>query len=89
MARLQNSMVFRAASELDFQRDTVGSFSILMCDDRPDFNSSSRSGNLRLSRQMANKAVPTVGNNSGKSCRKLLYFEANLPATVSYVVMLK
>uniref|UniRef100_A0A3Q3WL83 ABC transporter domain-containing protein n=1 Tax=Mola mola TaxID=94237 RepID=A0A3Q3WL83_MOLML len=40
---LQNSMVFRAASELDFQRDTVGSFSILMCDNRPDFNSSSRS----------------------------------------------
>lgn len=74
MARLQNSMIFKAARSLDFQGDMIGSINKLLCEKQPDFNSTNMLISLRSSRQMANnKAISIMGNSSGKCCSKLLY----------------
>uniref|UniRef100_A0A8C4INI3 P-type phospholipid transporter n=1 Tax=Dicentrarchus labrax TaxID=13489 RepID=A0A8C4INI3_DICLA len=70
MARLQNSEIFKAASSLDFQRDMIGSINMLLCEQRPDFNSTNMPVSLSSPRQMANnKAISIMGimgNSSGK-----------------------
>lgn len=66
MARLQNSMILKAASSLDFQKDMIGSINMLLCEKQPNIS-------LRLLRQMDNKkSVFITGNSSGKCCSKLL-----------------
>lgn len=65
MARLQNSVVFKAARELDFQRDMIGSINLLMCSRGTDSNSTNRDTSLRSLGQIANTTRAAVGNNSG------------------------
>uniref|UniRef100_A0A7N9AR62 P-type phospholipid transporter n=1 Tax=Mastacembelus armatus TaxID=205130 RepID=A0A7N9AR62_9TELE len=73
MARLQNSMVFRAAGSLDFQENIIGSINMLLCGKQPDFNSPNMTLNLRLSRQVANnKSISIMGNSSDTFCQTLV-----------------
>lgn len=66
MARLQSSMVFKAASSLDFQKNMFGSINMLLCGEQPDIS-------LRSRRQMDNNtSFFIMGNSSGKCCSKLL-----------------
>lgn len=74
MARLQNSMIFKAASSLDFQRDMIGSINMLLCEKQSDFNSTNMTISFRSPRQMANNRSNFImSNSSGKYCCKLLY----------------
>lgn len=66
MVRLQNSVVFRAVSELDFQQDMVGSINMLMCSRQQESNSSNMYTSLRSPKQMANRAGSAAGNISGE-----------------------
>ncbi|XP_051285464.1 phospholipid-transporting ATPase ABCA1-like isoform X2 [Dicentrarchus labrax] len=76
MARLQNSEIFKAASSLDFQRDMIGSINMLLCEQRPDFNSTNMPVSLSSPRQMANnKAISIMGimgNSSDDFCQTLV-----------------
>lgn len=83
MARLQNSLLFGATSELDFQRDMVGSINMLLCEKRLDFNSTNLSISLRSPIQMANGAISPEGNSSSKCCR--LYLCPNHLSTLAYI----
>uniref|UniRef100_A0AAQ4P0T4 P-type phospholipid transporter n=1 Tax=Gasterosteus aculeatus aculeatus TaxID=481459 RepID=A0AAQ4P0T4_GASAC len=66
MTRLQNSMVFEAASSLDFQKDMIGSISMLLCGKPPDISLSSP-------RQMDNKtSVSITSNSSDAFCQNLV-----------------
>lgn len=74
VARLQNSMIFKAARSLDFQRDMIGSINMLLCEKQPDFNSTNMPIGLHSRRQMVNNIADSImGNSSGKCCSKLLY----------------
>ncbi|XP_075891700.1 phospholipid-transporting ATPase ABCA1 [Nelusetta ayraudi] len=79
MARLQNSAVFRAARELDFQRDMIGSINLLMCSRGTDSNSTNRDASLRSLGQIANTARFPVGNNSDAFCQSLFDIMENTP----------
>ncbi|XP_070785696.1 phospholipid-transporting ATPase ABCA1-like [Enoplosus armatus] len=73
MARLQNSMIFKAASSSDFQRNMIGSINMLLCDNQPDFNSSNIPISLRSSRPMANNnSTSLMGNSSDAFCQTLV-----------------
>ncbi|XP_031140894.1 phospholipid-transporting ATPase ABCA1-like isoform X1 [Sander lucioperca] len=66
MARLQNSMILKAASSLDFQKDMIGSINMLLCEKQPNIS-------LRLLRQMDNKkSVFITGNSSDAFCQTLV-----------------
>ncbi|XP_044040431.1 phospholipid-transporting ATPase ABCA1-like isoform X2 [Siniperca chuatsi] len=73
MARLQNSMIFKAASSLDFQRDMIGSINMLLCEKQPGFNSTNMPISLRSPRQMANnESTSIMGNSSDAFCQTLV-----------------
>ncbi|XP_032400407.1 phospholipid-transporting ATPase ABCA1 isoform X3 [Etheostoma spectabile] len=66
MTRLQNSMILKAASSLDFQNDMIGSLNRLLCENQPNTSSS-------LGRQMDNKkSVSITGNSSDAFCQTLV-----------------
>lgn len=74
MARLQNSIIFKAATSLDFQEDMIGSINMLLCGKQPDFNSTNMTLSLQSPRQMANnRSISTTGNSSGKCCCKVIF----------------
>ncbi|XP_074478981.1 phospholipid-transporting ATPase ABCA1 isoform X1 [Sebastes fasciatus] len=66
MARLQSSMVFKAASSLDFQKNMFGSINMLLCGEQPDIS-------LRSRRQMDNNtSFFIMGNSSDAFCQTLV-----------------
>ncbi|XP_063756662.1 phospholipid-transporting ATPase ABCA1-like isoform X2 [Eleginops maclovinus] len=69
VARLQSSMVFQAASALDFRADMMGSVNMLLCGKQPDVNISRSSP-----RQTDNKEPfsITAGNSSDTFCETLV-----------------
>ncbi|XP_045920999.1 phospholipid-transporting ATPase ABCA1-like isoform X1 [Micropterus dolomieu] len=73
MARLQNSMIFKAASSLDFQRDMIGSINMLLCEKQSDFNSTNMTISFRSPRQMANNRSNFIMSNSSDAfCQTLV-----------------
>uniref|UniRef100_A0A3Q1GHF5 P-type phospholipid transporter n=1 Tax=Acanthochromis polyacanthus TaxID=80966 RepID=A0A3Q1GHF5_9TELE len=73
VSRLQNSMIFKAASSLDFQEDMIGSISMLLCGREADFNSTNMTLGLSSPRQMANnKSISIMRNSSGDFCQTLI-----------------
>uniref|UniRef100_A0A8D3AFE0 P-type phospholipid transporter n=1 Tax=Scophthalmus maximus TaxID=52904 RepID=A0A8D3AFE0_SCOMX len=50
--KLQNSIIFKAATTLDFQEDMIGSINMLLCGKQPDFNSTNMTLSLQSPRQM-------------------------------------
>ncbi|XP_035501650.2 phospholipid-transporting ATPase ABCA1 isoform X2 [Scophthalmus maximus] len=73
MARLQNSIIFKAATTLDFQEDMIGSINMLLCGKQPDFNSTNMTLSLQSPRQMANnRSISTTGNSSDAFCQTLV-----------------
>ncbi|KAE8279146.1 ATP-binding cassette sub-family A member 1 [Larimichthys crocea] len=64
MARLRNSVAFKAVSTLDFQRDMFGSINKLLCDKEPDFNSTRMHVSSRSKQMANNKAIFIMGNSS-------------------------
>ncbi|KAM6959867.1 phospholipid-transporting ATPase ABCA1 [Tautogolabrus adspersus] len=73
VARLQNSMIFKAASSLDFQKDMMGSMTMLLCERQSDFNSTNIYVSSRSSGQMANNnLLSTMGNSSDDFCQTLV-----------------
>lgn len=74
MARLQSSMIFKAASSLNFQEDMIGSINMLLCGRQPDINSTKMTLSLGSPRQVVNnKSVFIMGNSSGKCYSKVLF----------------
>ncbi|XP_031707233.1 phospholipid-transporting ATPase ABCA1 isoform X1 [Anarrhichthys ocellatus] len=66
MARLQNSMIFKAAGSLDFQKDMIGSINMLLCGKQPAIS-------LRSPRRMDNKANVSIPSNSSDAfCQTLV-----------------
>ncbi|KAM3590047.1 uncharacterized protein V6R79_002637 [Siganus canaliculatus] len=57
ISRLQNSMIFKAATTLDFQTNFMDSFGMLLCDRGIDNNSTPMSASSRFHRQMENTKV--------------------------------
>ncbi|GLD53697.1 ATP-binding cassette sub-family A member 1-like isoform X1, partial [Lates japonicus] len=73
VARLQNSMIFNAASSLNFQEDMIGSVNMLLCGKQPDFNSTNMTLSLRSPRQTANdESISITGNSSDAFCQTLV-----------------
>uniref|UniRef100_A0AAQ5YL57 P-type phospholipid transporter n=1 Tax=Amphiprion ocellaris TaxID=80972 RepID=A0AAQ5YL57_AMPOC len=73
VSRLQNSMIFKAASSLDFQEDMIGSISMLLCGKEADFNSTNMTLGLSSPRQTANyKSISIMRNSSGDFCQTLI-----------------
>ncbi|XP_070849905.1 phospholipid-transporting ATPase ABCA1-like [Chaetodon trifascialis] len=70
MVRLQNSVIFKAASALDFQGDMIGSVNMLLCDNQSDFNSTKMSISLRTANS---KASSIMGNSSDAFCQTLVH----------------
>ncbi|XP_069561182.1 phospholipid-transporting ATPase ABCA1 [Brachyistius frenatus] len=71
--RLRNSMIFKAASSLDFQEDMIGSINRLLCGKQPDFNSTNMTLSLPSPMQMANnKSISIMGNSSDAFCQTLV-----------------
>uniref|UniRef100_A0A4W6E0C7 P-type phospholipid transporter n=1 Tax=Lates calcarifer TaxID=8187 RepID=A0A4W6E0C7_LATCA len=70
---LQNSMIFKAASSLNFQEDMIGSVNMLLCGKQPDFNSTNMTLSLRSPRQTANdESISITGNSSDAFCQTLV-----------------
>ncbi|XP_039678841.1 phospholipid-transporting ATPase ABCA1-like [Perca fluviatilis] len=66
MTRLQNSMILKAASSLDFQKNMIGSINMLLCEKQPNIN-------LSLQGQMGNNtSVFITGNSSDGFCQTLV-----------------
>ncbi|XP_034412914.1 phospholipid-transporting ATPase ABCA1-like [Cyclopterus lumpus] len=66
MDRLQNSMIFKAAGSLDFQKNMIGSINMLLCGKQPDIS-------LRSTRQMDNEtSVFITSNSSDAFCQTLV-----------------
>lgn len=86
MARLRNSVAFKAVSTLDFQRDMFGSINKLLCDKEPDFNSTRMHVSSRSKQMANNKAIFIMGNSSGKCCSKVLY-QANLTHSTCVIII--
>uniref|UniRef100_A0A8C2X320 P-type phospholipid transporter n=1 Tax=Cyclopterus lumpus TaxID=8103 RepID=A0A8C2X320_CYCLU len=61
MDRLQNSMIFKAAGSLDFQKNMIGSINMLLCGKQPDIS-------LRSTRQMDNETSVFITSNSSGKC---------------------
>uniref|UniRef100_A0A3P8U6Q8 P-type phospholipid transporter n=1 Tax=Amphiprion percula TaxID=161767 RepID=A0A3P8U6Q8_AMPPE len=73
LRQLQNSMIFKAASSLDFQEDMIGSINMLLCGKEADFNSTNMTLSLSSPRQMANyKSISIMRNSSGDFCQTLI-----------------
>uniref|UniRef100_A0A4W6E1W5 P-type phospholipid transporter n=1 Tax=Lates calcarifer TaxID=8187 RepID=A0A4W6E1W5_LATCA len=73
VTRLQNSMIFKAASSLNFQEDMIGSVNMLLCGKQPDFNSTNMTLSLRSPRQTANdESISITGNSSDAFCQTLV-----------------
>ena len=72
LARLQNSMILKAADALDFQRDMFGSIGTLLCKTQTDSNSTKMPFTLRSPRSMHHNMANSMGNSSGKCCSKQL-----------------
>ncbi|XP_060886982.1 phospholipid-transporting ATPase ABCA1-like [Labrus mixtus] len=73
VARLQNSMIFKAASSLDFQNDMMGSMNMLLCERQSDFNSTNMYVSSRSSGWMENiNLLSTMGNSSDDFCQTLV-----------------
>ncbi|XP_027133809.1 ATP-binding cassette sub-family A member 1 [Larimichthys crocea] len=72
MARLRNSVAFKAVSTLDFQRDMFGSINKLLCDKEPDFNSTRMHVSSRSQQMANNKAIFIMGNSSDAFCQTLV-----------------
>uniref|UniRef100_A0A3Q1BNZ4 P-type phospholipid transporter n=1 Tax=Amphiprion ocellaris TaxID=80972 RepID=A0A3Q1BNZ4_AMPOC len=64
LRQLQNSMIFKAASSLDFQEDMIGSISMLLCGKEADFNSTNMTLGLSSPRQTANYKSISIMRNS-------------------------
>uniref|UniRef100_A0A3Q3IW89 ABC transporter domain-containing protein n=1 Tax=Monopterus albus TaxID=43700 RepID=A0A3Q3IW89_MONAL len=70
---LQSSMVFKAATSLDFQVDMIGSFNMLLCGKQSNFNSTNMTFSLLSPRQVDNnKSVSIMGNSSDDFCQTLV-----------------
>ncbi|XP_056298859.1 phospholipid-transporting ATPase ABCA1-like [Pseudoliparis swirei] len=66
MARLQNSMIFKAAGSLDFQNNMIGSINMLLCGKKSDIS-------LASPRRMDNKmSVIITSNSSDAFCQNLV-----------------
>ncbi|XP_037335370.2 phospholipid-transporting ATPase ABCA1-like [Pungitius pungitius] len=66
MTRLQNSMIFEAASSLDFQKDMIGSINMLLCGKPPNISLSSPT-------PMDNKTSVSIRSNSSDAfCQTLV-----------------
>ncbi|XP_041821372.1 phospholipid-transporting ATPase ABCA1-like [Chelmon rostratus] len=73
MARLQNSVIFEAASALDFQRDMIGSVNMLLCGIPSDFNSTNMHISSQSRRQMVNSEPISIMNSSSDAfCQTLV-----------------
>lgn len=72
MARLQSSVIFKAAGSLNFQEDMIGSINMLLCGKQPDTNSTKMTPSLGSPRQLVNKSVFITGNSSGKCYSKVV-----------------
>ncbi|XP_067379656.1 phospholipid-transporting ATPase ABCA1-like isoform X3 [Channa argus] len=73
LSRLQNLMIFKAASSLDFQEDMIGSINMLLCGRQPDFNSTKMTLSIGSPRQVANnKSISITGNSSDSFCQTLV-----------------
>uniref|UniRef100_UPI0037E7D1F5 phospholipid-transporting ATPase ABCA1 n=1 Tax=Semicossyphus pulcher TaxID=241346 RepID=UPI0037E7D1F5 len=73
VARLQNSMIFQAATSLDFQNNMFGSVNMLMCGGLSDLNSSNISVSSLSSGQTAyNTLFSSMGNSSDGFCQTLV-----------------
>lgn len=71
VARLQNSMIFKAAGSLDFQNDMMGSMNMLLCKRRSNVNSTEAYSSSRSSRQTANTLMSIMENSSDNFCQNL------------------
>ncbi|XP_075999903.1 phospholipid-transporting ATPase ABCA1 [Genypterus blacodes] len=79
--RLHNSMLFKASSLLDFQRDMIGSINKLLCGMQSDFNSTNATFALPSISQVArNSSVPISNNSSDDFCQTLIDTMENTPA---------
>lgn len=70
MSRLQDSAVFRAALELDFENDTFGSVTQLMCERREASASNASASNTSASAGYAGRGrdrLPFTGTSPGRS----------------------
>ncbi|KAM3857848.1 phospholipid-transporting ATPase ABCA1 [Diretmus argenteus] len=82
MTRLQNSMLFKAASVLDFKQDMVGSINMLLCGKTPDFNSTNMTLDFSFpaSRQTANHSSISTGDiHSSGFCQTVVDVLENTP----------
>lgn len=66
VTRVQNSAVFRAARELDFERDALGSLGQLICDRGGASGSENASSGVR-STGLAGNGTIFVANSSGRN----------------------
>lgn len=71
VARMQNSAVFRAARELDFEKDAFGSLGQLICDRRDASGSDNASAGARSAGLTGNGAI-FASNSSGRSLKRCI-----------------
>uniref|UniRef100_A0A3Q3GSS5 P-type phospholipid transporter n=1 Tax=Labrus bergylta TaxID=56723 RepID=A0A3Q3GSS5_9LABR len=62
---LQNSMIFKAASSLDFQNNMMGSMNMLLCEKQSDFNSTNMYVSSRSSDDFCQTLVDTLEGTPG------------------------
>ncbi|CAJ1086292.1 LOW QUALITY PROTEIN: phospholipid-transporting ATPase ABCA1-like [Xyrichtys novacula] len=73
VARLQNSMILKAAGSLDFREDMVGSVNMLFCERLSDVNSTKMYASSRASEPTANNNLMSMmGNSSDDFCQTLV-----------------
>ncbi|XP_075306746.1 phospholipid-transporting ATPase ABCA1 [Odontesthes bonariensis] len=73
VARLQSSMIFKAAGSLDFQEDMIGSINMLLCGMQSNSNSTNMTLSLPSIGQMANNnSTSIMGNSSNAFCQTLV-----------------
>ncbi|XP_041634758.1 phospholipid-transporting ATPase ABCA1-like isoform X2 [Cheilinus undulatus] len=73
VAKLQNSMTFRAATSLDFKNDMIGSINMLLCAREDDSNSTNMFVSSRSPKQTANNSFMSImGNSSDDFCQTLV-----------------
>ncbi|XP_010781491.1 ATP-binding cassette sub-family A member 1-like [Notothenia coriiceps] len=77
VARLQSSMIFQAASALDFRADMMGSINMLLCGKQPDVNMSRSSPQLKDNKEPVSIAA---GNSSDAFCQTLVETLEEIPS---------
>ncbi|KAM6949618.1 phospholipid-transporting ATPase ABCA1 [Aplochiton taeniatus] len=76
LAKLQDSMLFKAADTLDFRQDMIGSINMLLCGKESDFNSTNTTLNFpttgAMKKQSGSNMTSAVNNNSSAFCQNLI-----------------